>query len=241
MIFNIFAGAGTFWEKSILFVIVVVALIFSLTLHELGHGLVAHWCGDDTAKVNGRLSLNPMRHLDPVGTVMLLLVGFGYAKPVPVNPANFKHYRRGSFCVAIAGVSVNLLIAFFSALFYNLFEFLASTLSWLDYVSEFFFYMLMYNLVLCFFNLLPLYPLDGFRIIESFTKYNNKFTMFLRRYGNLILILLIGIDFLYDSLISMYPQLDGTWFYCLNPLGLYFDFVINNVSLGFMKLWGLLF
>ncbi len=82
------------------------AILIALTLHELAHGLVACWCGDPTAKMMGRLSLNPLRHLDPIGTAMLVLVGFGYAKPVPVNPRYFKKPRLYDFFVSIAGTKI---------------------------------------------------------------------------------------------------------------------------------------
>ena len=85
-------------------------ILFSLIMHECAHGYVAYCCGDPTAKMMGRLSLNPVRHLDPVGTLCMFVLGFGWAKPVPVNPRNFRNYRRDDFLVSIAGVSVNLAI-----------------------------------------------------------------------------------------------------------------------------------
>ncbi len=85
----------------------VVVLLLSLILHECGHAYVAYRCGDPTAKMLGRLTLDPRKHLDPIGTVMMLLFGFGYAKPVPINPRNFRNYRRDDFLVSIAGITVN--------------------------------------------------------------------------------------------------------------------------------------
>lgn len=82
----------------------------SLTVHEYAHGYVAYRCGDNTAKMLGRLSFNPLKHLDPLGTAFLFLLGFGWAKPVPVNPRNFRNYRRDEFCVSIAGIAMNLSI-----------------------------------------------------------------------------------------------------------------------------------
>ena len=95
-------------EFMIYFVLLAVAVLASLTLHELAHGYVAYRCGDPTAKMLGRLSLNPLKHLDPFGAACLLLLGFGWAKPVPVNPRNFQNYRRDDFMVSIAGITVNL-------------------------------------------------------------------------------------------------------------------------------------
>lgn len=91
-------------------------ILISLILHECAHGYVAYRCGDPTAKMLGRLSLNPARHLDPVGTLCMFLLGFGWAKPVPVNPRNFQDYRRDDFLVSVAGVTVNLTIFIASVL-----------------------------------------------------------------------------------------------------------------------------
>ena len=88
----------------------VFVILFSLILHECAHGWMALRCGDPTAKMLGRLSLNPVRHLDPIGTVCMFLLGFGWAKPVPVNPRNFENYRRDDFLVSIAGIAINLTI-----------------------------------------------------------------------------------------------------------------------------------
>lgn len=95
------------------FLIAAVAIVISIVLHELAHGYVALWNGDATAKVSGRLTVNPLAHFDPFGLVMLLLVRFGYAKPVPVNPDNFRRRKTGMLTVAFAGIVMNLLLAFF--------------------------------------------------------------------------------------------------------------------------------
>ena len=106
-------------------IFIAVAVVISMVLHEIAHGYVALWNGDPTAKVNGRLSLNPLVHFDAIGFIMLMVVGFGYAKPVPVNPGNFKNRKRGIFTVAIAGVVVNIVLAFLSCGFLMLMYFLA--------------------------------------------------------------------------------------------------------------------
>ena len=94
----------------------IPAILISLTLHELAHGYVALRCGDPTAQMLGRLTFNPLKHLDPIGTACMLLIGFGWAKPVPVNPRNFKHYRRDDFLVSIAGVVTNFCLFLLSML-----------------------------------------------------------------------------------------------------------------------------
>lgn len=169
---------------------IFLAIIISIMLHELAHGFVALWNGDGTAKYNGRLTLNPIKHFDPIGFFMLILVGFGWAKPVPVDSRNFKKYKTGMFTVAIAGVSVNLFLAFFSyPLFYLVINaYTSSSNVFFELLLCFLNGMFFMNLVLVVFNLIPIYPLDGFRIIESFSGYGNRYTRFMYRYGSYILL-----------------------------------------------------
>ena len=187
----------------------ILAVIFVLCPHEWGHAFAATKCGDGTAKAYGRLTLNPIKHLDPLGFVCCALVGFGWAKPVPINPYNFKNYRKGLFLTAIAGVLVNYLIAFVVYLLYVLFVrfALAEMLTlgaFMSYLGEFIFYTLLniysFSLAVFVFNLLPLYPLDGFRVVESCTRQINPVRRFLRNYGQMILIILIAESFICDIL-----------------------------------------
>lgn len=94
----------------------IPAILIALTLHELSHGYVAYRCGDPTAQMMGRLSFNPLKHLDPIGTLFMLLFGFGWARPVPVNPRNYKHFRRDDFLVSIAGITMNFCLFFVTML-----------------------------------------------------------------------------------------------------------------------------
>ncbi len=214
-----------------------------MTLHEYAHGLVALWNGDYTAKGSGRLTLNPLKHFDVIGFIMLMTVGYGYAKPVPVNPYNFRKPRRGIFTVSIAGISMNLILAFVSTALYMGFGVWAGNASTnfglkvIFFFLDFFFYMAVINTSLAVFNLLPLYPLDGFRIVESFTRYNNKFTTFLRNYGRYILIGLIGISIIIDlfDLKSVSPA-----FYYIDILGLIMDKVAGGLQWVFMRFWSLI-
>ena len=187
----------------------ILAVIFVLCPHEWGHAFAATKCGDGTAKAYGRLTLNPIKHLDPLGFVCCALVGFGWAKPVPINPYNFKNYRKGLFLTAIAGVLVNYLIAFVVYLLYVLFVrfALAEMLTlgaFMSYLGELIFYTLLniysFSLAVFVFNLLPLYPLDGFRVVESCTRQINPVRRFLRNYGQMILIILIVESFICDIL-----------------------------------------
>lgn len=222
----------TMWERIVLFVIMAVALVFSIVLHEVAHGLVAHWNGDDTAKINGRLSLNPIRHFDLLGGLMLLFAGFGYAKPVPVNPYNFRNYRKGCILVSIAGVATNLIIGFLasglSVLFYNLSDSNAA----LSFEYIFFSYLSQFNILLCFFNLLPIFPLDGFNLIKALCKRENGFIRFMMSYGQYILFALIIVS-------VMVGRFNVPYY--LSPIDLYFNFTAGYVNLGFKSFWGLIF
>ena len=145
------------------FVIALVAILISIILHELAHGWVALWNGDETAKLSGRLTLNPLAHFDPVGFIMLVLMRFGYAKPVPINPYNFKRRRLGMFTVSIAGVVLNLTLAFLAMPLYITFR-----LQNQYYFAYFFSILVVININLALFNLLPLYPLRTADYIRTY-------------------------------------------------------------------------
>ncbi len=145
-------------------------LLPAIVIHEVSHGWVAYLLGDPTAKDRGRLSANPLRHIDPWGTLLLpaLLLAFsggraafGYAKPVPINPHNFKDYRRGMFLTGIAGPTSNLLLALVAGLAVRMF----GLTSW---VMLGIYYFTLVNLTLLFFNLIPIPPLDGSRVLPLF-------------------------------------------------------------------------
>lgn len=231
---GILLSDNPFYVNVIVFLLLAVALLFSIVLHEVAHGLVAYWNGDNTAKVNGRLSLNPLRHFDPIGAVMILLVGFGYARPVPVNPYKFRNYRRGCILVSIAGVTTNIIIAFFSSGLYVLFNALAAKHGsiGLELLELFFYYLSRFNVILCFFNLLPLFPLDGFNLIKALCKRENGFIRFMQSYGQYILIALILVSLMVSNL----PVPDF-----FSPLDLYFNYTAGYVNLGFTKFWWLIF
>jgi Zn-dependent protease len=146
----------------------VLTLIIALTVHEFAHAFVADRFGDDTPRLMGRLTLNPLKHLDVMGSLLLIIAGFGWAKPVPVNPAKLREHSRSAFMwVSIAGPAANLLLACLAAipLLFNLIPTLpASTI--LPTISSFLITFFVINLVLMVFNLLPLPPLDGEKILE---------------------------------------------------------------------------
>ena len=192
----------------------IPVILLSLTLHEWGHAFAAHKCGDDTAKNLGRLTMNPFAHLDILGFFSLLILGFGWAKPVPVNSRNFRNYKRGEAIVSLAGVFMNLLLAIaFSALtLFFLWLSVHKSYTWLG--SEFLWMILYYgisiNITLMLFNLLPIYPLDGYHIFELLLAraLPVKFFFFMRRYGRYILIglliLISNIGFAPASLLSFF-------------------------------------
>ena len=183
----------------------VIAVFLVFVPHEIGHAYAAYKNGDATAKMYGRLTLNPIKHIDPVGIVLCIFTGFGWAKPVPINPNNFRNYRKGLFTTAIAGVVVNYVIAFIAYPLYKLFE-LKVNLPNLVYFTYFFETLFnltfVYSLSIFVFNLLPLYPLDGFRVVESLTREINPVRRFLKNYGYYILIFLVVESFLCDMLVD---------------------------------------
>jgi len=167
----------------------------ALSVHEWAHGIVAYRLGDPTAKLEGRLTLNPLAHLDPLGTVMFLLVHFGWGKPVPVNPRYFRHQKRDMALVALAGPASNLVLAFIVVA-------LGSLLPSLLFLPRPFFLLfqdilvssLFLNLGLMAFNLLPIAPLDGSKVLHLFIpwRYDAKYEEFLRRGPYILLGLLIA-------------------------------------------------
>ena len=155
-------------------IIEIAAILGALILHEISHGYVALWCGDPTAKMLGRLTLNPAAHLDPIGSAMMVLLGVGFARPVPVNPRNFRNYRRDDLLVSLAGVTMNMLLflvsGFLYVLTYRLYiqtEGSGFIPQAVYYLTEFFRFFSSLNLGLALFNLLPIPPLDGYHVLND--------------------------------------------------------------------------
>jgi Zn-dependent protease len=169
-----------------LFFLIVIALVISLSVHEFGHAAVAYLFGDDTALRAGRLTLNPLAHIDPIGLLMVVFVGFGFAKPVPTNPRNFRS-RWAELAVSSAGPGMNLVLA---ASAVNLY-FFARHLGYLDGPGpqNFFLYLTLINLVLMVFNLIPLGALDGHYILPYFLsrRLGAAYLQLNAQYGNMIL------------------------------------------------------
>ena len=187
------------------------AILTSLSFHEFAHAFVATHEGDPTAKAQKRLTLKPLSHIDPIGFITLLIFGFGWAKPVPVDFRNLKRGRVSEFRVSVAGIVMNLLLAFCASFIYCVLgifapKFLFAGNFYSLALETFLSLMLVINLCLAFFNLLPIYPLDGFRVVESCCKTkDNNFSNFMRKYSNLIMlvVLISGISSIYLNLTAV--------------------------------------
>lgn len=146
-------------------------LLITITVHEFSHGYVAYMLGDDTAKRAGRLTLNPISHIDPIGLIMLFIVHIGWAKPVPINPYNFQNYKRDTALTAAAGPAANFLMAIFLSLIFN-FANGKEIILYGSSFSQFFMSILLFaifiNLALGIFNLIPIPPMDGSKILGGF-------------------------------------------------------------------------
>jgi len=193
------------------YLFLIIILIFSIVIHEVSHGAMANYLGDPTAKYAGRLTLNPIPHIDPIGSIILpgilimmnmILPGggiiFGWAKPVPINPYNFRDQKYGSAKVALAGPGANLAIALFFGLALRFFP-VVSAISGLYVVFSYIVYI---NILLAVFNLLPVPPLDGSHILFTFLPYRmENIKIFLSQFGIFILLFIIFFFFQWIVLI----------------------------------------
>jgi Zn-dependent protease len=181
------------------FMLVAIPLLFSVILHEVAHGWVAYRMGDPTAKWSGRLSLNPLKHLDPIGTLMLFLAGFGWARPVPVNFNNIPDRRKGLIFVSSAGIVANILFAFAALLFIRLFPIASSRMAVLLV-----YYVVQINITLAALNLIPIPPLDGSKILMGFVSERTQYFLArLEPYGFFIIIGFLYLGIL-DPLIGLF-------------------------------------
>ncbi len=181
------------------FILLIIPLLYSIIFHELAHGWVASKMGDSTAKWLGRLSLNPLKHLDPIGTLMLFFFGFGWAKPVPVNFNNLNDPRKGLILVSAAGIVANTILAFIA-----LFLLRIVNPSPFGAVSTFLIYMAQINIMLAAFNLIPIPPLDGSKILMGFSSAQFQYSLArLEPYGFFIIIGLLYLGIL-NPLISLF-------------------------------------
>ena len=218
MVLSMLTSGLDFTSMLMYIVLDLIVIIISFSFHEWGHAYAAHRMGDDTARNLGRMTLNPMAHIDPMGMLLIFVAGFGWAKPVPVNPRNYRNYKKGEFIVSFAGIFMNLMIALVAALLSCAFAMydlslsaapmnsvLVKGLCFLQLKAELptmlytFFYMLgATNCALAVFNFLPVYPLDGSHIfILIFGKLiSPKALLWIQKNGRIILYVFLGLSIL---------------------------------------------
>ena len=191
MLFDIFSGDADFFALMIKLFSRLFVIFCTMPIHEYAHALIATKLGDQTPRLSGRLTLNPMAHISPLGALMIVLCGFGYAKPVSVNPRNFKDSKKGMALTAIAGPISNLIMGFLFVFFSELFYSLEPSLLTSSFYY-FFYFAAVVNVNLAVFNLLPIPPLDGSRILQLLipAKYYYKFLEY-ERYVVIVVFILI--------------------------------------------------
>lgn len=215
----------------------LVAITFAICMHEFAHAFSAVKCGDNTPRDMGRLTINPAVHLTPLGLISLVIVGFGWGNPVIINPNNFNNEKRGRTITSLAGVMTNFVLSFLFLGIYYLFFYLGSqhpsnirALQLLIYfLTAFAYFSFQINITLCVFNFLPIYPLDGFKLIKANTKPGNKFVVFMEKNGTKIFFGLIAL-----SLISSFLGIG-----IIDILGTAIQIVDNFFLLLFSLFWSL--
>lgn len=196
----------------------IITMLLVLPLHESAHALVAKWFGDDTAERQGRISLNPLAHLDPFGGLLMVLTGFGWAKPVPINPLRMKKYRVGISLTALAGPVSNLLAAFVAGIAYNiiictksgLMALVSSEVTTMSCVLLLLSFLFQVNVGLAVFNLIPIPPLDGYNVLSYFTseKVDRWFYRHQREVTFAFIVIILGLSYIPSAHNPLYVVTD---------------------------------
>ncbi|MBE6038451.1 MAG: site-2 protease family protein [Anaerofustis stercorihominis] len=193
------------------YVVIIAVALLSIMIHECAHGYAALYMGDSTAKDRGRLTLNPVKHIDPFGLLCMVLFKFGWAKPVPINPVRFSDRKKGMRLVSIAGVTANMIMSIVFAVLLRIFMYFD-----LYYLNLFFVYGIQLNIGYAVFNLVPLPPLDGSKLIATFLPRKYEYYMYkYEKYLYIILIALIYTGVLTD-IISI--PINGIYYFILNAI-----------------------
>lgn len=176
---------STLFSSPLVFVLWAVGLILALSIHEFAHAFAADKLGDPTPRAMGRLTLDPRAHLDPLGTILIVLIGFGWGKPVIFDPYNLRDPRRDGALIALAGPASNLIFALVLSVIMKIVS--------IPFISTVFPLLILMNITLAIFNFVPVYPLDGEKILLGFlpTEVALEYSRLMQRYGTLILILLL--------------------------------------------------
>ena len=197
----LFSSNLTAQEAVVIFLITLVAFFVSLAVHEFAHGFTAVKMGDPTPKMAGRVTLNPFKHISLSGLICFALLGVGWAKPMPINPLNFKKYRKGIRLTSIAGILANFILGLICAgIFALIIAFVPISNIYIEYILLLLQYFMLVNSFLALFNILPIYPLDGFNFVTSFMKSDNKFIQYNVKNGFKILLGILFATVLIDLL-----------------------------------------
>lgn len=224
-------------DELIQLIATIIAVALVMSLHEFAHGFIALKCGDDTAKINGRVTLNPIVHFDLIGFLCLVFFHFGWAKPVPINSYNFNNRRKGIILVSIAGIVANLIFAFISyPIFILCVKYLPNMLLFDELIKCVFYYTFLLNLTFAIFNFIPVFPLDGFNFLFELCPARGKVYEFLRDKAYLVLLGLMLLSSVISHL-SAYVPFIGYF----DIFGYFMSFTQNVIAWPITRFWNLFF